>query len=134
MNDSFSTAEVRFDNYDLYRSDRDVAISNKTRGGGVVIAVHSRLKSKLISIVPPTFSYDHLFVSLQIHNETFLLGCTYIPPSSSSEVYLDHCAVVEQLCLSLPDARVYLVPLCTPSTQMCLRLLIGLILGSSSRS
>ncbi|KAI5754712.1 hypothetical protein M8J77_010880 [Diaphorina citri] len=44
----------------------------------------------------------------RVQNETFLLGCTYIPPSSSLEFYLDHCAVVEQLCLSLPDARVYL--------------------------
>ncbi|KAI5731088.1 hypothetical protein M8J77_004495 [Diaphorina citri] len=43
-----------------------------------------------------------------VQNETFLLGCTYIPPSSGFEFYLDHCAVVEQLCLSLPDARVYL--------------------------
>lgn len=108
MNDNFSVNEIKLFNYELYRCDRNALISNKLRGGGVIIAVSNRFNSRLVTIPAPSLSFDHVFVSVDLPGDKLLLGCTYIPPDSSLDVYLEHCNVVEQLRNNLPDSRFFL--------------------------
>lgn len=51
----------------------------------------------------------HVFAYVIFPDETLLLGCAYIPPSSNLQVYLEHCHVVEQISSQFPDARLCLV-------------------------
>lgn len=108
LNDDFSVSEVKFSNYETYRCDRDFSISNKSRGGGVLILVNSRFRSRLVPCAPSTLSFDHVFVSLELCGVTYILGCTYIPPASSLDVYLEHCHTVELLHAAYRDAHFFL--------------------------
>lgn len=108
LNDDFTQSEVKVTNYDIYRSDRDPIVSGRSRGGGVLIAVSSKLKSRRINVASPTHSFDHVFVHVQVGSGSLLLGCVYIPPSSDVETYVEHCNIVEDLCCRYPDSKVYL--------------------------
>lgn len=106
-------SEVEFENFDVHRSDRDYATSSRTRGGGVFIAVRKSLGSKLVPNTLSSSSYCNLlfvsFRSVKVRSELILLGCTYIPPSSSLDSYIDHCSAVERVCSDFPDATIYLL-------------------------
>lgn len=108
LNDDFTISEVKFFGYEVYRSDRKYHMTDMTRGGGVLIAIRNNLKSSLISIVTTSLEYDHVFVSISFPGQTLIYGCTYIPPSSPLEVYVDHCSVVEELVARYPDAKFFL--------------------------
>lgn len=108
LNDHFSHSEVKFNNYEIYRCDRDPVVSGRSRGGGVLIAVNSRLTSRGIPVASPLSSFDHVFVHLQVGNSSLLLGCVYIPPSSSLDTYVEHCSVVEGLVCRFPDSKIFI--------------------------
>ncbi|KAL1448286.1 hypothetical protein WDU94_010912, partial [Cyamophila willieti] len=82
--------------------------SGTTRGGGVFIAVKKRLKSKLVPIAAPSLIFEHVFVSVQLPGASLLLGCTYINPSSSLDIYAEHCTVVDQLRENHPNSHLIL--------------------------
>lgn len=108
LTDDYSSCEIRFHNFETYRLDRNVITSNKSRGGGVMILVHSRLMSRLISVDKPTLNYDHVFAAVEFNDAVLLLGCVYIPPRSSFDVYLEHAHVVESLHVKYPNAKFYI--------------------------
>lgn len=108
MNEDYSVSEVKFAGYEVYRTDRDLVVTNKTKGGGVLIAVRSCFNSRLVTVTSSSRSFDHIFVSVKLSGQTIIFGCTYIPPSSPLDPYVDHCSVVEDLVLSNPDASFYL--------------------------
>lgn len=84
-------------------------MSGKGRGGGVLIATNSRLRSREITVSSPSYDIDHVFVSLQVGSTSWLLGCVYIPPSSDYEAYVEHCNVVEELCYRFPESKICIV-------------------------
>jgi hypothetical protein len=93
----------------IYRCDRSVATSSKTSGGGVLIAVDSKLHSVEIPVSP--INYECLFVQLTLsHNAKLLIGCVYIPPNMSSEVYSNFSNTVESILTSCsPDTHLILI-------------------------
>lgn len=109
LTDNFSPAELRFFNYDVYRCDRNLSTANKSRGGGVLILTNSNLLTRLIPINASNLSLEHVFVLMEHGGNSIILGCTYIPPSSHLDVYLEHCAVVEQLRIRFPLAHFILL-------------------------
>lgn len=104
----FSICEVKFAGYEVYRTDRDPCATNKEKGGGVLIAVRSCFKSRLIPISTSLRTFEHIFVSVHVSGQTLVFGCTYIAPSSPLDLYLEHCSVVEDLVLHYPNAKFYL--------------------------
>lgn len=108
LNDAFTVSEVKFAGYEVYRSDRNAVIANKTRGGGVLIAVRCNLRSSLVPVATPSRSFDQLFVTVNISGQSYIFGCTYIPPSSPLEVYAEHCSAVEDLVSRHPEAQLFL--------------------------
>lgn len=107
LNCFISDNEVFCDRYIIYRRDR----LTSERGGGVMIAVRSTVPSCRINV--PNDTCEDLFVSVTVNNRLFLFGCTYIPPSSPSSVFMDHISNV----ISLKDI---LKLLCAPlATSIC---------------
>lgn len=107
LTETFLTADVslgecKFCNYDAYRCDRDLCKTVKTKGGGTIILVNKCFNSREVLDVKPVLSYEHVFVTLECGNECYLLGCTYIPPSSPLDIYVEHCAIVEDLRARYP--------------------------------
>ncbi|XP_050520711.1 uncharacterized protein LOC126894076 [Daktulosphaira vitifoliae] len=64
LNNNINDCELGFDNYSVYRSDRNYAISNCNRGGGVAICVSNKFLSKIIDI--PNNTIDQLFIAVTI--------------------------------------------------------------------
>ena len=93
-----SSSELGFNNYVIYRCDRNSDNSDKSRGGGVLLAVDGRLASNYLLNVDR--SIEHLFVTLNLDSKRVLLICAYFPPQSPAEVYERHFNQIEQICIS----------------------------------
>lgn len=68
---NISNSELNFNNYTVYRCDRSLSNSNCNVGGGVLIAVDSNLKSKILNV--SIKSVEHLFVHEQLGLTTYIL-------------------------------------------------------------
>lgn len=77
--------ELGFDNYNIYRCDRNNLMSICTRGGGVLIAVHKDFHSQIISIT--NLNIGQMYVSFYYNNEKFIVGGVYLPPNSPIQSY-----------------------------------------------
>jgi hypothetical protein len=87
--------------FNVYRLDRSELTSSKSRGGGVLIAVAKKYKSRLIKT--QFNNIEHLFIDITVNNDLkLLIGCAYIPPNSNNSIYLNHMSDVERICQSLP--------------------------------
>lgn len=87
--------------FDVYRHDR-FEKSNKSRGGGVLIAVSAKFYSD------PVFldDFHHLeYVCVQFlnNNKSVFLYCVYIPPNSALEIYEDHIRAIQTIKLGGSD-------------------------------
>lgn len=77
--------------YQLFRCDR--FDESKKTGGGVLIAVSTKYPAEQIIL---SFKNDIEFVAVKIRfkNISLFISCSYIPPSSESEVYTKHAAAI----------------------------------------
>ena len=103
LNDTFLSGEVNFDGYNTYRMDRCEATSCKSRGGGVLIAISSRLCSK--EVVTSCNSVEQVYVEVKLVKKSVILGGVYIPPNSPSETYDLHCMTTHEILESNPDSE-----------------------------
>lgn len=76
-----ASSELFDSRYDVYRQDRDLSISNKATGGGLLVAV-----KKCITVTPITswsqnsVSIQTMYLKLSIFNQEVYLVLCYIPP------------------------------------------------------
>lgn len=96
LTDSFSNSEISVPGYNIFRTDRSGATSQKMRGGGVLIAVSSNLKSVKVNLCNDVI--EQTFVEVKVGKKSYIVGGVYIPPNSAIEKY-------EQHSLSVLDAR-----------------------------
>lgn len=95
LNKNIRSSELFDDRYIVYRMDRNEINSNKSRGGGVLIAVHKKLSS---FIAPVTHEdTEELWVVIKKGTVNILLGTIYIPPASDSLIYEKHVSNIEGL-------------------------------------
>lgn len=80
--------------YNVYRNDRNLAASNKSDGGGVLVATLKTLRATLGLAVtlltapltlPPTI--DHVLLHLQVGDFCFILSAIYMPPRTPNDAY-----------------------------------------------
>lgn len=96
LNESYNDVELGFPkSYQIYRQDRNINNSLKKIGGGVLIAIKNKHKSKLITT--NKINLETLFVQIKINGKTYLINCTYIPPSSPVRTYQDYVESVEEV-------------------------------------
>lgn len=88
LNHDILSSEFFTDEYIVYRCDRSSLNSFKSFGGGVIIAVHNSIKSSEISC--PHNSIEYLAIKLSWRVKSLYIYALYIPPNSSSEVYMLH--------------------------------------------
>lgn len=93
LNPDIYDPELGFDNYIIYRCDGNSLTSSCSRGGGVLIAIRKDFPSKIIPI--SCNNIEHLFISLSINNEPFIVGGVYFPPSSPDISYMRSTVLVQ---------------------------------------
>lgn len=95
LTDSIFDTELFNDNFLVYRCDRSPYSSDKTRKGGVLIAVHSTLKSNVIASGHP-FGIEQIWVKVCVDKHyTLNIGAFYIPPRSSITLYQQYFDFVD---------------------------------------
>lgn len=87
------SSEFFNDNYVTYRCDRSSITSDKSDGGGVLVAVHNSIIN--CDVVCPNNTVEHVAVKLSWTGKSLYLYAAYVPPLSSAEVYGLHCANVD---------------------------------------
>ncbi|XP_062713911.1 uncharacterized protein LOC134290735 [Aedes albopictus] len=79
LNEGTSSNQLFDNSFSVYRHDRSPLNSNKTTGGGVLLAVRSRFKSRLVS-PPNCASVEQLWVAISTDDATIFVCVVYIPP------------------------------------------------------
>lgn len=70
--------------YTVYRQDRSVVNSNKLTGGGVLLSINSKFKTR--ELIPPNGqTTEQVWVSVPLCNHTMFIGVSYIPPDQINE-------------------------------------------------
>lgn len=87
LNNSFSSSEIFDSNYVVHRSDRDVFLSGKGRGGGVLVAVKSCIKLFSHASTYSTSFAEAVIVPVKLLSQKFLICCFYIVPKSPLHEY-----------------------------------------------
>ena len=81
-NESVKSEEIFGSNYNVFRDDRDLNISQRMSVGGVLVAVSSQFNSELI----PSLKFkelDHVWVKTEIAGETHIFASVYFPPDQA---------------------------------------------------
>lgn len=94
-------AELGLESFSIYRFDRNSGTSEKSDGGGVLIAVKSHLACKQLKI--PDSGVECVFVSVRWGKTDLILGAAYIPPQRPSRTYMDFCEATTEVLLSIPN-------------------------------
>ena len=84
LNEHFYTGELGFDTYNVFRLDRSAITSTAQRLGGVLIAVHESIPSRLIR---STDDIEQVYVLVGSGKKQMIVGCIYLPPNSPLEKY-----------------------------------------------
>lgn len=92
---SILNTEIFPNNYCVFRADRELEFTGKTRGGGALIAVNTNFKTT------PVFTYtqefEFILVKIQIKHRSYFVGVVYIAPNSNLEIYSSFFEMVESL-------------------------------------
>ncbi|XP_062708085.1 uncharacterized protein LOC134288167 [Aedes albopictus] len=79
LNENTSTSQLFDDSYSVYRQDRSPSNSNKSSGGGVLLAVRSCFKSRVLN-PPGGPMVEQLWIAITTADATLYLCLVYIPP------------------------------------------------------
>ena len=107
LNDSIADAELGLSNYCIYRKDRNAAVSDALRGGGVLIAVRDCLFSRPLNI--SIDNIEHCFVVFQLRHKHVIVGSVYLPPDSDLSIYESHCLAIDEALSRMPESSIIIV-------------------------
>ncbi|XP_050531542.1 uncharacterized protein LOC126900110 [Daktulosphaira vitifoliae] len=102
LNAEVLDSELDIFNYNIFRCDRSGLTSKCDRGGGVLIGIHRKYISELITT--PYNSVEQVFVSIKNNNKIkLIIGTCYIPEVSPLSVYETHVNTVNWLYENFGD-------------------------------
>lgn len=78
-NDSIKNEEIFGSNYNVFRNDRDLVLTQKKSGGRFLVAISSKFNSELIAS-PKFKDFEHVWVKTEIIGETNIFASVYFPP------------------------------------------------------
>ena len=94
--------EIISENYTIFRRDRNLHLTNKSGGGGVLVAVKNTIEAtRRVDLEAPNL--EEIFVLLPKFNEGIILCACYIPPSSSKETYETHFYKLQDIHLKMAN-------------------------------
>ena len=74
LNEDISDAELGLSGFNIYRVDRDFNISQKKRGGGILIAVNRVFQSKRLNV--QLLNVEQVFVEIKVNDVFIVLACS----------------------------------------------------------
>lgn len=95
LNDGFHDPELGLTDYKIFRTDRYSDNSSFLRGEDVLIAVHEKFSSRIITVTEK--SVEHLFVDVVMGQGHLIVGAVYFPPGSDVDIYESHCHAIEEI-------------------------------------
>lgn len=99
-------AELGMPDYNIFRKDRSTVTSDKMSFGGVLIAVHKSISSRLVQVEE---SVEQVYVTVGSGRGLMIFGCIYLPPSSPSTKYLLVSDSVDGVVDAFPDSEIYIL-------------------------
>ena len=81
LTEDITNASIFSKNYEVYRNDRIVTESRKSKHGGVLIAVSNRISHESILMKCP--KADYVVVKIELKQSTLILCCIYNAPFPS---------------------------------------------------
>lgn len=104
LHNNVNSSELGLSDYSVYRCDRSIVTSSLSRGGGVLIAVNNKYISCSLDV--DVKSLELCFVSIKINShKKLIISCVYIPPNSTSSLYIDYFNILENLISAHPNAE-----------------------------
>jgi hypothetical protein len=93
--------EILASEYTIYRKDRNLTVTNLSKGGGVLIAVKSLYNSREV-ILSSNEEIDFCCIYVKFECLAMYITCSYIPPNSNASIYANHLGCInkayEKLC------------------------------------
>lgn len=102
--DSIHSSELGLNNYEIYRYDRNQP--GVSRGGGCIIAIDQTIKSS--PVIVDNDNLELICATFKIKSKRYILCTVYIPPGSSSDLYLKYSYIVDELISRYPTSTVLL--------------------------
>ncbi|XP_058456962.1 thioester-containing protein 1 allele S3-like [Malaya genurostris] len=87
LSDSTLSTQAFGTNYEVFRGDRNPCNSSKSFGGGVLVAIHRRLKGRLI-ISASGSCVEQVWVQIKLSDCSLFLCVVYIPPNRTRDLSL----------------------------------------------
>lgn len=103
LNDSINSSELGFNNFNVFRLDRNKNNSSNKHGGGVLIAVKKQIACKSINLSKNNL--ETLFLILKLGNKKIIVNCSYIPPDSPITIYQDFVNILQDIVLKNSKAH-----------------------------
>lgn len=94
---SFITGELWLNNYSVFRFDRDAQTSQKSGGGGCILALDSRYSCTRLPLLNNNVEQIFIKITFGPNLKQLVLGVVYIPPDAPLESYEAHWEVVDHL-------------------------------------
>lgn len=108
MSSDLSSSELFDDSFTVHRSDRNLSLTNKKRGGGCLIAIKSNISAIRMTQWEQELPYENVWLAInqKKSNKKLFINVIYIPPNASHETYsryFDHYANL--VCNAKPDSE-----------------------------
>lgn len=82
-------SEICGNQYILFRSDRKFDLMTATRGGGMLIAVCSRLLAYSIDLSCIAQAFPTIDLLVRLRSSSFCIFTLYVPPDTAFDLYFD---------------------------------------------
>lgn len=106
LNDSIADAELGFENYNVFRVDRNSKNSKYLREGNVLVAVRKDLFRRAIKV--SVSDIEQLYVDVRLGHTHVIVGTVYLPPTSDP-VYESHCLSINEIIALSPNSDILIV-------------------------
>lgn len=110
LNSNFHNSELFSPEYSVYRNDRDPLVSGKQRGGGVMVGVLNKFKSRVISEWMGVGVIEDIWVAVELQDGvSWFLCCIYIPPHTMFDDFVEYFNKLELIFLKYPKHKFVIV-------------------------
>lgn len=85
LDESIPADSIQLRNFSIYRCDRNQHVSNKSKGGGILIAVDKSFSTSVK--FKYNEEYEQLDISIKKNNFFLYVSLVYFPPDANTEMY-----------------------------------------------
>lgn len=107
--ESIKNEEIFGGDFNVFRDDRDIHLSQRKSGGGVLIAISSKFNSEQISS-SKFKEFEHVWAKAQIAGETHVFVSVYFPPDHANRTTYEAFFQNAEIILSdfSPEVKVHI--------------------------